>query len=79
MPSRASYQNDTTWGSNQEERGKIMAKFNIKELLEKHTSDGEVDYTKVNEELETQNRNIVVKESSKEIDKIKEETLDKYD
>jgi|AntAceMinimDraft_18_1070375.scaffolds.fasta_scaffold37337_2 hypothetical protein len=52
-----------------------MAKFNIKELLEKHTSDGEVDYTKVNEELETQNRNIVVKESSKEIDKIKEETL----
>ncbi len=52
-----------------------MAKFNIKDLLEKHTKDGEVDYAKINEELEVQNRNIVAKEASKEVDKIKEETL----
>ena len=52
-----------------------MAKFDIKKLIDSHTTDGEVDYTKVNEELEQQNRNIVVKEANKEIDKIKNETL----
>ena len=52
-----------------------MAKFDIKSLIDKFTNEGTVDYTKVNEELETQNRNIVIKEASKEVDKIKEETL----
>ena len=52
-----------------------MAKFDIKKLIDSHTTDGEVDYTKINEELEQQNRNIVVKEANKEIDKIKNETL----
>lgn len=52
-----------------------MAKFNIEDLLAKHTTEGEVDYTKVNEELEVQNRNIVAKEANKEIDKIKDEVL----
>ncbi len=52
-----------------------MAKFNVKDLIDKFTKDGEVDYAKINEELENQNRNIVVKETSKELDRIKEETL----
>ena len=52
-----------------------MAKFDIKKLIDTHTTDGEVDYTKVNEELETQNRNIVVKESKKEVEKLKGEQL----
>ena len=52
-----------------------MAKFDIKKLIETHTNDGEVDYTKINEELEQQNRNIVVKESKKEVEKLKEEQL----
>ena len=52
-----------------------MAKFDIKKLIETHTTDGEVDYTKVNEELEEQNRNIVVKEANKEVEKLKGEQL----
>jgi hypothetical protein len=52
-----------------------MAKFDIKKLIETHTTDGEVDYTKVNEALEEQNRNIVVKEASKEVEKLKGEQL----
>lgn len=52
-----------------------MAKFDIESLISKFTNDGKVDYAKVNEELETQNRNIVVKEASKEVEKIKGETL----
>lgn len=52
-----------------------MAKFDIKKLIETHTNDGEVDYTKINEELEEQNRNIVVKESKKEVEKLKGEQL----
>jgi len=52
-----------------------MAKFDIKKLIESFTVDGEVDYTKANEELEKQNRNIVVKEASKEVEKLKEEQL----
>ena len=52
-----------------------MAKFDIEKLIQQHTNDGEVDYTKINEELETQNRNIVVKESKKEVEKLKDEQL----
>jgi hypothetical protein len=52
-----------------------MAKFDIEKLISTHTKDGEVDYTKINEELETQNRNIVVKEASKEVEKLKGEQL----
>jgi hypothetical protein len=52
-----------------------MAKFDIEKLIATHTNDGKVDYTKINEELEEQNRNIVVKESKKEVEKLKGEQL----
>jgi hypothetical protein len=45
-----------------------MAKFNIKKIIDANTVDEVVDYDKVNEELELQNKNVVAKEVAK-IDK----------
>lgn len=55
-----------------------MAKFDIKKLIDTHTKDGEVDYTKINDELEQQNRNIVVKEATKEVEKQQGEIIAKF-
>lgn len=46
-----------------------MAKFDIEKLITKHTKDGNVDYTSLNEDLESQNRNIVASEVKKEANK----------
>lgn len=45
-----------------------MAKFNIKKIIDANTVDEVIDYNKVNEELELQNKNVVAKEVAK-IDK----------
>jgi hypothetical protein len=52
-----------------------MAKFDIEKLINDNTNEGKVDYAKVNELLEEQNRNIVVKEATKEVEKLKGEQL----
>jgi len=52
-----------------------MAKFNVESLISSNTVDGNVDYTKINEALEKQNKDIVKKEVSKEAKKYDKDTV----
>jgi len=50
-------------------------KFDIEKLIAKHTDGDNVDYAKVNEALDTQNKNIVAKEVGKEVKKFDKDTV----
>jgi len=50
-------------------------KFDIQKLITKHTDGDNVDYVKINEELDTQNKNIVAKEVNKESKKFDKDTV----
>ena len=52
-----------------------MAKFNIEAVIKKHTTDGKVDYTKVNEELQA-DTNAIVAKNTPDKDKLKAEARD---
>lgn len=52
-----------------------MAKIDIEKVLAKYTVDGNVDYTKVNEELQTDTQNIVAKQVAKEAAKYDKESI----
>lgn len=52
-----------------------MAKFDIEKLITKHTDGENVDYTKVNDELDSQNKNIVAKEVAKETKKFDKDII----
>jgi len=52
-----------------------MAKFNVKKIIDDCTVDEVVDYAKVNEELELQNKNVVTKEVDKAVAKIDKDSI----
>lgn len=52
-----------------------MAKFNIESLIAKHTEGDKVDYVKINDALEKQNKDIVAKEVTKESKKYDKDTV----